>query len=109
MADESVPIGRMKRDISSLVNRVAYGGERIVLTSRGKAKAALIGMDEYARLSAEGDQARAPQWRVWLAQADALAEQIMSRRGGEPVPVEELLHSDREDLEARHGSLPGGH
>ncbi len=108
MADESVPIGRVKRDISSLVNRVAYGGERIVLTSRGKAKAALVGMDEYARLSAEGDQARTSQWRAWLAQADTLAERIMSRRGGEPVPVGDLLRSDRQDLEARHGSLAGG-
>ena len=108
MADESVPIGRVKRDISSLVNRVAYGGERIVLTSRGKAKAALVGMDEYARLSAEGDQAPTSHWQTWLAQADALAERISSRRDGEPVPVGDLLQSDRQDLEARHGSLAGG-
>ena len=33
MAPIHVSIGRVKRDISDLVNRVAYGGERIVLTS----------------------------------------------------------------------------
>ena len=29
-----IPIGQVKRDISELVNRVAYQGERIILTSR---------------------------------------------------------------------------
>jgi len=37
-----VSIGQVKRDISELVNRVSYAGERIILTSRGKPKAALI-------------------------------------------------------------------
>ena len=36
-----VSIGQVKRDISELVNRVSYAGERIILTSRGKPKAAL--------------------------------------------------------------------
>jgi hypothetical protein len=34
-----VSIGQVKRDISELVNRVSYAGERIILTSRGKPKA----------------------------------------------------------------------
>lgn len=33
MVDLYVPIGQVKRDISDLINRVAYRGERIVLTS----------------------------------------------------------------------------
>lgn len=36
-----VSIGQMKRDISELVNRVAYQGERVILTSRGRPKAVL--------------------------------------------------------------------
>lgn len=43
-------IGRVKRDISELVNRVAYGDERIVLTSRGRPKAALVSVADYERL-----------------------------------------------------------
>ena len=49
MAQTHVSIGRVKRDISELVNRVAYGGERIVLTSRGKPKAAIVSIEDYER------------------------------------------------------------
>ena len=34
-----VSIGQVKRDVSELVNRVTYAGERIILTSRGKPEA----------------------------------------------------------------------
>ena len=50
--DTAVSIGEVKRDISELVNRVAYGGERIVLTSRGKPKAVLVSIGDYGRLQA---------------------------------------------------------
>ena len=56
MTAEKVSIGRVKRDVSDLVNRVAYGGERIILTSRGKPKAALVSTDDLERLR----QAEAP-------------------------------------------------
>ena len=48
-----VSIGQVKRDISELINRVAYGGERIVLTSRGKPKAALVSISDYEQLLAQ--------------------------------------------------------
>ena len=48
-----VSIGQVKRDISELVNRVAYGGERIVLTSRGKPKAVLVSLSDYAQILAQ--------------------------------------------------------
>ena len=42
-----VSIGQIKRDISELVNRVTYAGDRIILTSRGKPKAAWVSMQDY--------------------------------------------------------------
>jgi hypothetical protein len=33
MNDTRVSFGQIKRDISDIVNRVTYGGERIILTS----------------------------------------------------------------------------
>ncbi len=48
-----ISIGQIKRDISELINRVAYGGERIVLTSRGKPKAAIVSMEDYEQLLAQ--------------------------------------------------------
>jgi len=53
VAETHVSIGRVKRYISDLINRVAYGGERIVLTSRGKPKAAIVSLDDYERLEQE--------------------------------------------------------
>ena len=45
-----VTINQVKRDISELVYRVSFAGERIILTSRGKPKAALISMEDDERL-----------------------------------------------------------
>jgi prevent-host-death family protein len=109
MADTHVPIGQVKRDISELVNRVAYGGERIVLTSRGKPKAALVSMEDYQQIGEKQQADRMAQWQAWLSEADALADKILERRGGVPVDVDEILEQDRRDLEARDDWIAGGH
>ena len=98
--NEQVSIGQVKRDISTLVNRVAYGGERIVLTSRGKPKAALVSMEDYQKLQAQkpGGQERLLFWRQ---QTKTLANEILERRAGEAVDVEAILLASREDLESR--------
>lgn len=95
-----VSIGKVKRDISDLVNRVAYQGERIILTSRGKPKAVLVSLQDYSRIqeSNTGGTGRSG----WLAGAAALAESIRQRRGGEDLDVERLLDENRAELEARH-------
>jgi prevent-host-death family protein len=72
MAETQVSIGRVKRDISDLVNRVAYGGERIVLTSRGRPKAALVSMEDYERLEQERVAARVAHWETWIARDDEI-------------------------------------
>ena len=93
-----VSIGQVKRDISELVNRVTYAGERIILTSRGKPKAVLVSMDDYEQLLRSEN--RANDIQGWLTQARALASQIETRRG-RPVDVDAILAADREDLENR--------
>jgi len=76
-------ISQIKRDISQLVNRVTYGGERIILTSRGRPKAALVSLADLQRLLAPGDAAeeRARELAI-LDQARALRAQIAARVGG---------------------------
>lgn len=103
MPDQTVPIGQVKRDISDLVNRVAYKGERIVLTSRDKPKAALVSIEDYERLIQNDTDDRLVQWQTWLAQTDALVKEVLARREGAQIPVNDLLTKDREDLEARSG------
>ena len=72
---ERVSIGRVKRDVSDLVNRVAYGGERIILTSRGKPKAALVSIDDLERLRYTEDATRLP-----LSQIESLDDLIAAIR-----------------------------
>jgi prevent-host-death family protein len=93
-----VSIGQVKRDISELVNRVSYAGERIILTSRGKPKAALISMEDYERLLRS--ESRPAAITKWLAETRTLARQIEKRRGG-PVDVDTVLEASRKELEER--------
>ncbi len=103
--DATVPIGEVKRDISELVNRVAYGGERIVLTSRGKPKAVLISIEDYARLQAQGQSDTDRQWEAWLHQAHDLSQRILRERGGVPLDVDLVVEAAKAELEARHDEL----
>jgi prevent-host-death family protein len=95
-----VSIGKVKRDISELVNRVTYQGERVVLTSRGRPKAVLVSLEDYQKLlQIEHGQTN----RLgWLAEARVLAEQISQRRGKQPINVDDILSANRLDLEDRH-------
>jgi len=106
--DNHISIGRVKREISDLVNRVAYAGERIILTSRGKPKAALVSMDDYARLRQAQVDDRQIQIQTWLAHAKMLSAKILERRGRKMIDVDTLLQEDREDLEARDDWITNG-
>jgi prevent-host-death family protein len=108
VAETRISIGQVKRDISDLVNRVAYRGERIVLTSRGKPKAAIVSMEDYRHLEQEKEAARMTRWETWVAHSDALAAEILARRGGEPIDAEALLEAVRADREERDAEILGG-
>jgi prevent-host-death family protein len=95
-----ISIGQIKRDISELVNRVAYQGERIILTSRGRPKAALISLEDYEKL--QQSEANQPARANWLANAQVLAERIRQRRANQPVDVQSLLDENRVDLESHY-------
>ena len=70
----------VRDDLAEIVNRVAYGGERIVLHRRGKDVAAIVSMDDVARLKELED-------RQDYADAErALAD--MKAKGEKPIPWE---------------------
>ena len=107
MSEKRVSIGQVKRDISELVNRVAYGGERIVLTSRGKPKAALVSIDDYAQLADRDADQRLAQWQVWLQKVNELGAAILKRRQGKALDLDRLWDEVRADREARDDSILG--
>ncbi len=101
MAEVEVPIGQVKRDISDLVNQVAYGGKRVILTSRGRPKAALISIEDYKRLKMEGQEARQVRWKAWLEEVRAFSEGVSRKRGGKSIPVGEILEELKEETDDR--------
>jgi prevent-host-death family protein len=94
-----VSIGQVKRDISELVNRVAYQGERVILTSRGRPKAVLVSLEDYEKIKQAGQGL--PTRGAWLAEAQALAARIKARRGNTEIDVDALIDSARDDLQDR--------
>ncbi|MCE7870525.1 type II toxin-antitoxin system Phd/YefM family antitoxin [bacterium CPR1] len=75
----NVSVGRLKRDLSALLNQVTYGNERVVVESRGKPKAVLISLEELERL--ERGTGLVPDRRRYewvLGQLDALRSRQQS-------------------------------
>jgi len=105
MTTTTVSIGQVKRDVSELVNRVAYGRERIVLTSRGKPKAVLISVEEFERLKQQDQQAKLEQHRTWMNEVDQHVQQILARREGKMIDADVILEASRADLEERNDFL----
>ncbi|MBI4277186.1 MAG: type II toxin-antitoxin system Phd/YefM family antitoxin [Armatimonadetes bacterium] len=50
---EHVSIAEAKRDLSRVVNKVVFGREPVILTSRGRPKAVIISHEEFERLNKE--------------------------------------------------------
>lgn len=72
-----VSISEMKNALSEILNRVAYGKERIIVASRGKPKAAVISVTDLERLED-------------LEDAQAAREGLAEYRRGETISLDEL-------------------
>jgi len=73
-------IAQARDRLSSLVNRVAHGRERVVLTSRGHPKAALIGLDDLAAIEDLSPMPGADD--TVLGEIDLLKQEILRHRKG---------------------------
>ena len=71
-----------RKEMSETLNRVAYGGDRIVITRRGRDVAALISMEDLEFLERVEDH---------LDVKAALEAEAAARKSGEPnVPWEDV-------------------
>lgn len=87
-----VSMKEAKDNLSALANIVAHGHERVVLTSRGRPKAALVGLEDLAAL--EDLSVVSVLDESTLGEADSLRERILGRRRGA------LLSDSADDLVA---------
>ena len=63
-ADQEIPVTQARAAFADLVNRVGYGGERIVVTRHGRPLAALVSaadLERLRRLDAEEEAAAVPR------------------------------------------------
>ena len=106
---EMVSIAEIKNTLSVLVNRVAFGRERVVLTSRGKPKAALVSIEDLESLESQQSALATPsreQRKAALELARAAREMSLLRRGGVPFAnVAEDLNRLREERDLELSSV----
>jgi prevent-host-death family protein len=84
---DTADIAEFKRNVPALVNRAASGRERILLTSRGVPKAALVSAEDLKKLEILDRTSSPPsraQRKAALAMAQAVREMTLARRGGVP-------------------------
>lgn len=74
-----IGIAKAKNILSALVNRVAFGGERIILESRGNPKAALVSLQDMRQLEMASRPTRS-QRLLALAEADRVRAALEGRR-----------------------------
>ena len=77
-----ISITEIRDNLADALNRVAYGGERVILQRRGKGVAALVSMDELALLEELENRADIAAAKKALKEKGSVPlEQIKKRLG----------------------------
>lgn len=101
MNQTHVSIGQVKRDITELINRVARGGERVILTSRGKPQAALVSLEDVGVLEELGEEERLVRWEHWLRRNESLSQRMQTENPILPNQLDDLWERIRAEKEER--------
>jgi prevent-host-death family protein len=75
-----LPVSDAREDLAEVVNRVAYGHERVRLTRRGKPLAAVVPIEDLELLEQLEDQ----------ADVEAIRQALADPANAEPVPWEQV-------------------
>lgn len=59
-----IPVTQARAELADLINRVVYGGERVVVTRHGKPLVALVSADDLRRLEELEEHREAAEERV---------------------------------------------
>lgn len=107
------PVVEDTGDLAKLVDQVVEGHTPIIVARDGEPKAALVSMEDYARLkrvAQAGGEGKKPSWEEWLASSQRFAERMLAQRGGKPLErevVDHALQQAREELEERDSRNAG--
>jgi prevent-host-death family protein len=101
MGEIQVSMTTLRQNLGDLVNRAAYGGERIVLVSRGEPRAAIISITDLRRLEQQSNQDVG--YARTLETADTIRERIQrwqeahNIEPGDSVEILRQLREERDD------------
>ena len=96
-----VSISDASREFSSLVNRAAYGKEIVILSSRGRAKAVLLGMETFEELI--GMREHAKQQLAPLDTFQQQFQQALAEAGYDTTEkVVAMVRQVKQELAAEH-------
>ncbi|WP_225839486.1 type II toxin-antitoxin system Phd/YefM family antitoxin [Streptomyces sp. NK08204] len=73
-----IPVTQARAELADLINRVVYGGERVVVTRHGKPLVALVSAADLERLDALGD----PAEEQVISSVSAVREAASAQRTG---------------------------
>ncbi|MFJ2213508.1 type II toxin-antitoxin system Phd/YefM family antitoxin [Streptomyces sp. NPDC101062] len=59
-----IPVTQARAELADLINRVVYGGERVVVTRHGKPLVALVSAADLERLESEPEEVEETEERV---------------------------------------------
>src|SRR5512132_2717358 len=86
-----IPASEVRAQISDVISRVAYGGERVIISRNGKAQVAIVPIEDLERLKQLDEEREALRHRAAQAVADAQAE---SARNGVSEMTEEEIEAE---------------
>lgn len=106
MIDTHVTMSTLRQRLGALVNRAAYGQERIILLSHGEPRAAIVGLADLKRLQTiDAASATAAQPEQALAAAEAVRERIRAWQEAHGVVDGDVVADLKQLREKRDDSL----
>lgn len=111
MSEIQVSMTELRQSLGNLVNRAAYGGERIVLIAHGEPKAAIISVEDLRRLQHLSDNlaTQYDRHRNVLTKTDRLRERIQQWQEAHNIETEDAVDTLRQLREERDDEIIGLH
>ncbi len=99
MKTHTVSLTELKQNLGSFINQAAYSGDRIVLLSHGKERAALISLEDLRLLEAIKNEHGHEQYRMQQQEQLSAARQLRERmwEAGYQINSTQLVEEVREE------------
>ena len=102
-----IPVTQARDELAELINRVAYGHERIMLTRHGKSVAGLVPPEDVTWLEEQGEESQSQGRADLTATGEVYEMQRPGQRSQTPGPRPETLPIAARNQFGRRPEPPG--